>query len=128
MGGGEARQWRRLPTCARQLCLVIGEDGRLEPAQVGTVIGKSTLLRNLRTEALRRGYVVGWDRCPESASGAPYRSWGCAVEALMPEGSIHQAFTHGWGVLRLLHRLVRPSYDRLVARTLGPTPVATAPA
>ena len=38
-------------------------------------IGKSTLLRGLRAEALRRGFVVGWDRCPESAAGAPYRSW-----------------------------------------------------
>jgi hemerythrin-like domain-containing protein len=27
------------------------------------------------------------------------------------------------GILRLLHRLVRPSYDRLVAKALGPTPV-----
>ncbi len=52
-------------------------------------IGKSTLLRSLRTEAMRRGFVVGWDRCPESASGAPYRSWGGAVEALLPDGSIH---------------------------------------
>jgi DNA-binding SARP family transcriptional activator len=51
-------------------------------------IGKSTLLRSLRTEALRRGYVVGWDRCPESASGGPYRSWGSAVAALLPEGAI----------------------------------------
>ena len=29
----------------------------------------------LRAEALRRGIAVGWDRCPESAAGAPYRSW-----------------------------------------------------
>jgi hypothetical protein len=29
-------------------------------------------------------------------------------------------------VLRLLHRLVRPSYDRLVANALGPVPVAEA--
>ena len=34
-------------------------------------IGKSTLLRGLRAEALRRGFVVGWDRCPESAAGRP---------------------------------------------------------
>jgi DNA-binding SARP family transcriptional activator len=54
-------------------------------------IGKSALLRSLRTQALRRGYVIGWDRCPESASGGPYRAWDSAVAALLPEGSIHAA-------------------------------------
>jgi len=52
-------------------------------------IGKSTLLRSLRAEASRRGITVGWDRCPETAAGGPYRSWRSAVEALLPEGSIH---------------------------------------
>ncbi len=32
------------------------------------------------------------------------------------------------GVLRLLHRLVRPGYDRLVAKALGPAPARQAPA
>lgn len=47
-------------------------------------IGKSALLRGLRAEAGRRGIVVGWDRCPESATGAPYRSWRVASETLLP--------------------------------------------
>jgi DNA-binding SARP family transcriptional activator len=51
-------------------------------------IGKSSLLRGLRAEARRRGLVVGWDRCPESAAGAPYRSWRWAVEALLPGGEL----------------------------------------
>jgi DNA-binding SARP family transcriptional activator len=52
-------------------------------------IGKSTLLRSLRTEASRRGVVVGWDRCPESAAAAPYRSWRSAVTGVLPDGAIH---------------------------------------
>src|SRR4029077_2528415 len=52
-------------------------------------IGKSALLRGLRVEALRRGIAVGWDRCPESAAGAPYRSWGVAVSTLLPDTAIH---------------------------------------
>ncbi|MGD9999673.1 MAG: BTAD domain-containing putative transcriptional regulator [Ilumatobacteraceae bacterium] len=48
-------------------------------------IGKSSLLRHLRVEAARRGLAVGWDRCPESAAGAPYRSWRSATSALTPE-------------------------------------------
>jgi DNA-binding SARP family transcriptional activator len=51
-------------------------------------IGKSTLLRSLRAEALRRGFVVGWDRCSESTAGGPYRSWRSATAALLPNGSI----------------------------------------
>jgi DNA-binding SARP family transcriptional activator len=51
-------------------------------------IGKSSLLRELRDEAERRGVVVGWDRCPESAAAAPYRSWRAAVEALLPGGEL----------------------------------------
>lgn len=46
-------------------------------------IGKSTLLRGLRAEAVQRGFVVGWDRCPESAAGAPFRSWRSAIEPLV---------------------------------------------
>ena len=49
-------------------------------------IGKSTLLRSLRAEALRRGFAVGWDRCPESMAGAPYRSWRSVVDGVLPDG------------------------------------------
>ena len=52
-------------------------------------IGKSTLLRWARAEAQRRRIVVGWDRCPESAAGAPYRSWRSAVVDLLPGGALH---------------------------------------
>ena len=51
-------------------------------------IGKSRLLRGLRADAQRRGFVVGWDRCPESAAGAPYRSWRSATQALLPDDAI----------------------------------------
>ena len=68
----------RLPTRGGVL-VVSGEAG----------IGKSTLLRGLRAEAVSRGIAVGWDRCAESAVGAPYRSWRSAVKALLPDGSIH---------------------------------------
>ena len=41
-----------------------------------------------------------------------------------PEGPARDAFLASVpAVLRLLHRLVRPSYDRLVAAALGPVPV-----
>ena len=41
-----------------------------------------------------------------------------------PEGPDRDAFLASVpGVLRLLHRLVRPRYDRLVAAALGPAPV-----
>ena len=41
-----------------------------------------------------------------------------------PEGPARDAFLASVpAVLRLLHRLVRPSYDRLVAAALGPAPV-----
>jgi len=44
-----------------------------------------------------------------------------------PEGPARDAFLASVpGILRLLHRLVRPGYDRLVASALGPAP-ATAP-
>ncbi len=51
-------------------------------------IGKSSLLRGLCVEAERRGIVVGRDRCPESAAGAPYRSWWSAIGALQYPGGI----------------------------------------
>ncbi len=51
-------------------------------------IGKSTLLRALRSECTTRRIPVGWDRCPESATGAPYRSWRSATEPLLPEGAL----------------------------------------
>jgi hypothetical protein len=51
-------------------------------------IGKSRLLRGLRADAQRRGLVVGWDRCSESAAGAPYRSWRSATQALLPDDAI----------------------------------------
>ena len=45
------------------------------------------------------------------------------------EGPDREAFLASVpGILRLLHRLARPSYDRLVAKALGPNPVVTAPA
>jgi DNA-binding SARP family transcriptional activator len=68
----------RLPT--RGGVLVVGGEAG---------IGKSSVLRGLRTEAQRRGIVVGWDRCPESAAGAPYRSWRAVASALLPEGELH---------------------------------------
>jgi hemerythrin-like domain-containing protein len=44
-----------------------------------------------------------------------------------PEGPARDEFLASVpGVLRLLHRLVRPSYDRLVATALGPVPVTDA--
>ena len=46
-------------------------------------IGKSRLLRSLHIQSMQRGFPVGLDRCPESASGAPYRSWRNAVRPLL---------------------------------------------
>ncbi|HEY7073180.1 MAG TPA: hemerythrin domain-containing protein [Acidimicrobiales bacterium] len=44
-----------------------------------------------------------------------------------PEGQARDDFLASVpGVLRLLHRLVRPSYDRLLATALGPVPVGDA--
>ena len=86
--GGEVRFCRRNEDDAIRAALdrlpsrggvfvVAGEPG----------ICKTAVLRALRVEAQRRGIVVGWDRCPESAAGAPYRSWRSAVEALLPANS-----------------------------------------
>jgi hemerythrin-like domain-containing protein len=45
-----------------------------------------------------------------------------------PEGEARDAFLASVpAVLRLLHRLVRPSYDRLLATALGPQPVDVTP-
>jgi DNA-binding SARP family transcriptional activator len=52
-------------------------------------VGKSSLLRGLGADAVRRGIVVGWDRCPESAAAAPYRSWRTAVAALVSGDELH---------------------------------------
>jgi DNA-binding SARP family transcriptional activator len=49
-------------------------------------IGKTAVLRALRIEGSARGFVVGWDRCPESVVGRPYRSWRAASAVLMPDG------------------------------------------
>ena len=51
-------------------------------------IGKSTVLAGLRAEASRRGLVVAWDRCPEAAGGAPYRSWRTVMATLAPNDPI----------------------------------------
>ncbi len=54
-------------------------------------IGKSAVLRSLGIAARRRGFAVGVDRCPESAAGAPLRSWRSAVEPLLSQRSIPAA-------------------------------------
>ncbi|MGB3412477.1 MAG: BTAD domain-containing putative transcriptional regulator [Microthrixaceae bacterium] len=50
-------------------------------------IGKSTLLGALRSECAVRRIAMGWDRCPESAAGASYRSWRSATAALLADAA-----------------------------------------
>ncbi len=80
--------------------------------------GKSSLLRGLRVDALRRGIVVGWDRCPESAAAAPYRSWRTAVATLVPDDDLHAGHPapqdEAAGTLLATHL---GALDRLGART-----------
>jgi DNA-binding SARP family transcriptional activator len=49
-------------------------------------IGKTALLRHLVDEATGAGLAVGWGRCPESASDAPYRSWAMAARQAVSRG------------------------------------------
>ncbi|MCU1371325.1 MAG: ATPase [Ilumatobacteraceae bacterium] len=49
-------------------------------------IGKTALLRHLVDEAVSAGVAVGWGRCPESASDAPYRSWKMAARQAATRG------------------------------------------
>ena len=49
-------------------------------------IGKTSLLRHLRDEAASLGIAVGWGRCPESATAAPYRSWSTAIRQIIDTG------------------------------------------
>jgi hemerythrin-like domain-containing protein len=64
------------------------------------------------TQAIKKGKKAGlWFVAPFSVD-------------CYPEGPERDAFLASVpAVLRLLHRLVRPSYDRLVAAALGPVPV-----
>jgi DNA-binding SARP family transcriptional activator len=55
------------------IIIVSGEPG----------IGKSRLLRSLHAQALQRGFLVGWNRCPEAAAGSPYRAWRNAARPLL---------------------------------------------
>ena len=49
-------------------------------------IGKTALLRHLVDRAGDEGVIVGWGRCPESASDAPYRSWTMAARQAAANG------------------------------------------
>ena len=49
-------------------------------------IGKTALLRAVVDEASAAGIAVGWGRCAESASDAPYRSWRTAARQAAAQG------------------------------------------
>jgi DNA-binding SARP family transcriptional activator len=68
----------------RELAAIVAPIGRLPVGGAVVVsgeagIGKTALLRHLVDAAADAGAAVGWGRCPESASDAPYRSWKMAA-------------------------------------------------
>ncbi|WP_421118311.1 BTAD domain-containing putative transcriptional regulator [Aquihabitans daechungensis] len=83
---------------ARELAAIVAPLRRLPVG--GTVvvsgeagIGKTALLRHLVDEALDAGVAVGWGRCPESASDAPYRSWTMAARQAAARGGPSELVT-----------------------------------
>lgn len=75
----------------RELAAVTSPIGRLPVGGAVVIsgeagIGKTALLRNFVAHAADAGRAVGWGRCPESASDAPYRSWQMAVRQAVARG------------------------------------------